>query len=459
MTIELYNKILFEIRHIIKDTEWESHIFAVGGCVRDEILKNNINDIDICVDICNGGINFAKWLENNGYTCGSIVIYENFGTAMFHLKAYPEIEIEVVHTRKEIYRDDKSRNPETSFGTIEEDWLRRDFTINAIYENISTMEFIDFNNRGRNDIKNKIISTCDKPDITFQDDPLRILRCVRFSSRYGYTIDKSVIDSAKKNIDRLEIISKERITDEITKMFTYSKESLIQSLFLLHYIGGFKFIIPEYQKLDTYVIHKIANDIDKTLDDVPSIETVLAKLLSNVELLVDTKFKTKSEYITYILQTVLKFSNAVTKNVIFLIEMNDKLYKYCTDISISIYEHAYHIREIMNLCGNSKLFYDVTVCGSLRVFSEFHGKFSGCEHEQTMFEEFDENYKKYYTYKLPVNGEDVMEIFNIKPSSKVKNILNNVFLFTMLNTEETSREHCINYLKYLKKCEDENWLA
>ena len=122
MKIDTYTFILCELRDIIKGTKWENHVFAVGGCVRDEIMHNEIKDIDLCVDLCNGGIDFARWLEENGYTKFSVITYENFGTAMFHLKNFPDVELEVVQTRSECYHDAKTRNPETSFGTIENDW-------------------------------------------------------------------------------------------------------------------------------------------------------------------------------------------------------------------------------------------------------------------------------------------------------------------------------------------------
>ena len=460
MKAETYTFILCELRDIIKNTKWESHVFAVGGCVRDQIMHNEIKDIDLCVDLCNGGIDFAKWLEENGYTKSSVVTYENFGTAMFHLKKFPDIELEVVQTRSECYHDAKTRNPETSFGTIEQDWERRDFTINAMYINVSTMELIDFNNRGQEDIKNKIIRTCGDPDVIFMQDPLRILRMIRFASRYGFNIEQYTLESAKDYIYRLDIISKERITDEFTKMMTYSMPSLIQSLCLLHDLGGFDYIIPDLYEIGSYDLVKIIDDFKQTTSECPkpNITVVLTKLLYHSYKIYKSyscNSMDKFEYIKYVLQKVLIYPNDITNEVIFLTKMNDKLHKLCTDICVSIYEHAYEVRRIMNLCGDEDSFWKATVCGSIRVYNEFHKEdYNGAP---TLFEEFSERDSKFYTYKLPIDGEDVMKVFNIEPSPKVKKILDRVFTFALINTDKTSRKDCLDYLTYLKQTEDNGW--
>ena len=179
MTINEYLLVIETLKEIIKGSEFEGHVYTVGGCERDKHLRRDIKDIDLVVDLEDGGIRFAKWLENNKHTIGSIVIYERFGTAMFRLADFPNLELEVVQTRKESYNNVDSRNPDTSYGTIIEDCKRRDFTINALYHNISTNEDLDLTGLGLRDIKDEIIRTCGDPDIIFTDDPLRILRAVR----------------------------------------------------------------------------------------------------------------------------------------------------------------------------------------------------------------------------------------------------------------------------------------
>ena len=107
----------------------------------------------------------------------------------------------------------------------------------------------------------------------------------------------------------------------------------------------------------------------------------------------------------------------------------------------------------MNLCGDEDSFWKATVCGSKRVYNEFHKEdYNGVP---TLFEEFSERDSKFYTYKLPIDGEDVMKTFNIGPSAKVKEILDKVFTFTLINTDKTSRKDCLDYLNYLKKVKDD----
>ena len=118
MDKKVYENILSYLKDTIAGSKFENHVFSVGGCERDKRLCREIKDIDLVVDLPHGGIDFANWLSSKELTKGSVVVYENFGTAMFRLKEYPEEEIEVVQTRKECYHDAESRNPETSYGTI-----------------------------------------------------------------------------------------------------------------------------------------------------------------------------------------------------------------------------------------------------------------------------------------------------------------------------------------------------
>jgi poly(A) polymerase len=157
MKITKYREILNHLKVIIIGTEWENHLYSVGGCVRDSIMGNEIKDIDVVLDLPSGGIRFAEWMEKNHFTSGSVVTYPTYGTAMFKLASFPDVEIECVQTRKEQYHDESSRNPETAYGTLEEDAFRRDLTINAIYWDISHNRMLDITGYGVNDIKNKKI--------------------------------------------------------------------------------------------------------------------------------------------------------------------------------------------------------------------------------------------------------------------------------------------------------------
>ena len=157
MTKETYLIVIDTLGSFIVGTPFEGHVYSVGGCERDRLMGREIKDIDLVCDLPNGGIELAKNLEKRGLTKGSVVTYEHFGTAMFHLKIFPDIELEAVQTRSECYHNMESRNPDTAFGTIHDDCMRRDFTINTIYRNVNTGEILDLTGKGIEDIKNKIL--------------------------------------------------------------------------------------------------------------------------------------------------------------------------------------------------------------------------------------------------------------------------------------------------------------
>ena len=153
MTREEFKKITEYIGSIIKGTSFEGHVFAVGGSVRDLCMGNDIKDIDLVIDLPNGGVDFANWCKEQGYT-KTVVIYETYGTAAMKILNQ---DIECVMTRGEKYLDDGTRNPTVEFADLKEDAFRRDLTINALYYNVSTGEILDPTGYGIKDIENKII--------------------------------------------------------------------------------------------------------------------------------------------------------------------------------------------------------------------------------------------------------------------------------------------------------------
>ena len=204
MTKEKFLEIITYIGNVIRHSHFENHVYAVGGSVRDFVMGNEIKDIDLVIDLPEGGIKFAEWIKDNQGLSSSVVVYPTYGTAMFHFYKYPEYEIECVMTRGEEYRDSKSRNPQVVYVPIEEDCIRRDLSINALYMNVSTKEIVDIIG-GQEDIKNKVLRTTNpNPNVVFIDDPLRILRVVRFKSRYpDFNIDPLTFASMFENVDRL----------------------------------------------------------------------------------------------------------------------------------------------------------------------------------------------------------------------------------------------------------------
>ncbi|MCX8082683.1 MAG: CCA tRNA nucleotidyltransferase [bacterium] len=213
--------------------------YLVGGYIRDRLLRRKSNDIDIVMEM--DALAFAKDFAIE-YHLPMPVFYGRFGTAMIEISG---IKIEFATARKESYPDN-SRKPYVQNATIEEDCARRDFTINTIAQNLITGEIIDFFN-GRQDIKNKIIRTPVSPEKTFYDDPLRILRGIRFATRLKFEIEKHTMDGMKRNVSRLHIVSTERISEEILKILEAKEPS--RGFYLLDEIGALEIILPEVSAL------------------------------------------------------------------------------------------------------------------------------------------------------------------------------------------------------------------
>lgn len=213
-------------------------VWAVGGFVRDSILEKSVKDIDFAV--VGDGPNFARKVARELKT-RSIVIYEKFGTAMVDVQ---DFKLEFVGTRKESYQEN-SRNPIVSQTDLDEDLLRRDFTINAIAYGLNKNNFGEIYDplEGQKDIEKKLIRTPLDPALTFKDDPLRIMRAIRFATQLGFDIEPPTFQALKKMYLRLEIISQERITDELKKILDAPKPSI--GFELLDEVGVLQLILPE----------------------------------------------------------------------------------------------------------------------------------------------------------------------------------------------------------------------
>jgi poly(A) polymerase len=218
-------------------------VYVIGGFVRDLILQRPSKDIDIVV--VGSGIELAKKVSSRVKGGGKISVFRNFGTAMIN---FEEFEVEFVGARKESYRRE-SRKPIVENGTLEDDQCRRDFTINAMAISLNPKnlgEFVDpFN--GLSDLNKKIIRTPLDPEITFSDDPLRMMRAIRFATQLGFTIDENTFRAIINQRERIKIISGERIIDELNKIILSARPSI--GFTLLDKAMLLPFIFPELDKL------------------------------------------------------------------------------------------------------------------------------------------------------------------------------------------------------------------
>lgn len=231
---------------IIADTatQLQVEVYVIGGFVRDALLARGLKkDIDFVV--LGNGIEFAEAVALNIGLSTKVSVFKNFGTAMLR---YKDVEIEFVGARKESYRSD-SRKPIVENGTLADDQNRRDFTINALAISLNKESYGTLIDpfQGQADLNQGIIRTPLDPDITYSDDPLRMMRAIRFASQLGFMIDQQSLDAISKNKERIKIVSKERISDELNKIIL----SPIPSIGFIHLFntGLLHLVFPDMVKL------------------------------------------------------------------------------------------------------------------------------------------------------------------------------------------------------------------
>ena len=230
-----------KIFQIISETadELGKECYVIGGYVRDIFLKRPSKDIDVVV--VGSGIELAEKVAQKLGKKARLTVFKNFGTAQVKHK---DLDVEFVGARKESYRQD-SRKPVVEDGTLEEDQNRRDFTINALALCLNKDRFGELVDPfdGLEDLKNFVIRTQLNPDITFSDDPLRMMRGIRFSAQLGFFLETNTFDAIVRNKERIGIISKERIADELNKIMMSRKPSV--GFILLEKTGLLELIFPE----------------------------------------------------------------------------------------------------------------------------------------------------------------------------------------------------------------------
>ncbi len=423
-----------EIFKTIMNTSHELNIdsYVVGGFVRDYILnKEIVKDIDI---LCIGsGINFAINVQNSIDSTKKINIYKRFGTAMLKWKDYT---VEFVGARKESYSED-SRKPEVKTGTFLDDMNRRDFTINTLAISLNKEnygELIDTFN-GIGDLNKGIIKTPTDSDKTFSDDPLRMLRAVRFSSQLNYKIERNTFESIKRNQNRIEILSGERISEELNKILMQDKPS--NGFILLDKLNILKTILPELESLKG--IEEVEGQTHKdnfyhTLEVVDNISSKTnniwlrwAALLHDIGKPPTKRFNkeigwtfhghefTGSKMVKQIFNRLKMPLNESMKYVQKIVMMSSRpviiAKEIVTDSAVRrlIYDAGNSIDDLLTLCEA-----DITTKNKKK-FKEYHNNFKIVREKIKKVEEKD----NIRNFQPPVTGEIIMKHFKIGPCKEV----------------------------------------
>ena len=282
------------IFHKISETadEMGMECYVVGGFVRDIFLERPSHDIDVVV--VGSGIEMAKALKQKLGKKANISVFKNFGTAQVK---YGKQEVEFVGARRESYRRE-SRKPIVEDGTLEDDQNRRDFTINAMAICLNASRFGELVDPfdGLGDLEYGLIRTPLDPDITFSDDPLRMLRCIRFATQLHFFIDDETFEAVKRNAERIHIISGERIAEELNKIMLSDTPS--RGFVDLQRCGLLSLILPEIDQMDIVETrngraHK--NNFDHTLEVLDNVSRKTDNLWLRWAALLHDVGKTKSK--------------------------------------------------------------------------------------------------------------------------------------------------------------------
>ncbi|MGM9753713.1 MAG: CCA tRNA nucleotidyltransferase [Candidatus Cryptobacteroides sp.] len=410
--------------------------FAIGGYVRDCLLGRPCNDIDIVVE--GSGIDFARAVGEK--THSKVSYFKNFGTAMLHFQGD---EVEFVGARKESY-DRNSRKPVVENGTLRDDQLRRDFTINALALSLQADSFGELVDPfgGIKDLQDGIIRTPLDPDRTYSDDPLRMLRAVRFATKLSteereFRIVDESLESMRRMAERLEILSVERITDELNKMLLCPKPS--KALFLLEQTGLLQKILPEVcalkgvETLDGKAHKENFAHTLMVLDNVCRLEQGEAKLWLHWAALLHDIGKPASKRYDPALGWTFHGHDVIGSNMVPAIFNRLRLpveaSKYVrklvwlhlrpialasdevTDSAVRrlLFDAGDEIEDLMLLCRA-----DVTSKNPAKV-ARIQQNFSLVEEKLAEVEEKD----RLRNFKNPVNGELIMKMYGIEPCQEI----------------------------------------
>ena len=413
--------------------EMDYPVYVIGGYVRDIFINQNSKITDIDFLIIGSGIELAKNVKKNLKGASKIKIFKTYGTAMIK---WESLNLEFVGARKESYSFE-SRNPKIISGNLKDDQDRRDFTVNTIAIQLNSASFGNLIDPfdGIKDIKNRILRTPLDPNTTYTDDPLRMLRGIRFSCRLNFNISKESENAIKSNSKRIEIISNERIVEELNKILMSDSPS--RGFILLEKLGLLKFILPELISLkgiDEIEGQKHKDNFYHTLEVLENITNHSenlwlrwAALLHDIGKATTKKFDKKigwtfhgheligSKMVYKIFKRLKLPLNEKMKYVQKIVFLSSRpvilSQKKITDSAIRriIYDAGDYIDDLITLCEA-----DITT-KNIKRFNLYHENFKIVRKKIKEVE----NRDRIRNFQPPISGEDIMNYFKINPCKEI----------------------------------------
>ena len=418
------------LKEVVSALDLEAYI--IGGFVRDHLLgRTQKKDIDIVA--LGSGIELAQAVQKKLQGASTVQIFKTYGTAMIH---WNDMDIEFVGARKESYTAD-SRNPEVEPGSLEDDQNRRDFTINALAISLNSQNFGAFIDpfNGLEDLKNKILRTPLDPNITYSDDPLRMLRAIRFANQLDFKIEQESLEAISHNASRIKIITNERIVEELHKILSCEKPSI--GFTLLEKTGLLAYILPELVALKG--VEEIEGQRHKdnfyhTLEVVdnlcPHSDNLWLRwsaLLHDIGKAPTKKFKPPigwtfhnhefvgSKMVYKIFKRLKMPLNEKMKYVQKMVMMSSRpiviAEEHVTDSAIRrlVFDSGADIDDLITLCEA-----DITTKNEDR-FQRYHNNFKIVREKIEVVEEKDQ----LRNFQPPVSGEAIMKYFGLTPCRQI----------------------------------------